>query len=151
MVDRYMYDDQSPSIFIPENIPFNIDYSEDGCPDTLAFNRKLGVCLIKCVAPIFNDTEMIVSYITGYSLGILCFILSYFYCFTSLLRPIMLRYPNSHIFHMMFCSMIFSLPTFLSLFLGKRYVFCDSNTEVGHDNWACKLGGMLIKDYVCLI
>ena len=139
MAGRYLYDEQSPSIFIPENIPFYIDYSEDGCPDTLAFSRKYGACLIECVAPIFNDTELIISYITGYSLGILCFTVSYFYCFTSLLRPIMLRYPNSLIFHMMFCSMIFSLPAFLSLFLGKRYVFCDSNTEAGHDNWACIL------------
>ena len=136
-MDTYYEYNLSPSVFIPENIPYYVDYKVDGCPDTLAYSYELGLCFVECVYPVFTDTQETIAYITGYSFGIISFLLSYFYCMTSLVRPIMMRYPNSHMFHMMFCSMIFSSSVFFSLFLGQKYVFCDTNTEPGFKNWAC--------------
>ena len=125
-------------------IPTYMDYSRESCPDKLAFSYKAGVCIIECIYPVFEEWQNICFDVSGYVLGISSFILCYFYCFTALIRPIMLRYPNSNIFHMMFSGMIISIPYFFPLFLGKRYVFCDSNVEEGHANWACRLSGLYI-------
>ena len=138
-----LYDYETSALSL-DNIPSYVDYSEDGCPDTLAFSYKYGICAVECIYPLFKDYEQILFDVSGYTLGILSFLLCYFYCFTALLRPIMLRYPNSHIFHMMFSGMIMSSSVLVSLILGKRYVFCDTNVDQGHENWACRLSGLYI-------
>ena len=136
--------EQSPSPEIPYYDPeiFYIS-SYDDCPDTLTWSYTLHTCVIECIYPLYSDGELRALEILDYVLFTLSFLLCYFYCFTALLRPVMLKYPNSNVFHMHFSLMLASSCIFFPMFLGQRYVFCDDNISFGtRRNWACLVSGM---------
>ena len=92
-----------------------------GCPDTLVWVEKEHFCLIECLYPLFPDEQRIANRTIISVLGCIGFILSYFYCFTALLSPVMLKFPNSNIFFMFFSSMILNIGILFPLFLGDMY------------------------------
>ena len=116
-----------------------------GCPDTLVWSEVLHVCAVECEYPAYTETQRTSLFVVTSTLACIGFILCYFYCFTSLLRPIMLKYPHDNIFHMMFSFMIMSVGMMFPLFLGRRYVFCDDIISFATNNWACYLSGLYIK------
>jgi len=114
-----------------------------GCPDTLVWVEKEHFCLIECIYPFFTDEELLADRIVLSVFGVIGFIVAYFYCFTALLRPTMLKFPNSNIFFMFFSSMILNAGLLFPLFLGDRYVFCDKYYENANSNWACLVSGKI--------
>lgn len=125
-----------------EYIPDIVNYPSDGCPDRLSYSRDVGFCILGCVYPLLQEWEETAIDIIGYICGTAAFFVCYFYCLTGVIRPIMLKFPNTNIYHMMLSLMIMSIPSFFPIFLGEEYVYCDTYTDYGNDNWACKLSGM---------
>ena len=117
-------------------------YSKGNCPDTLAWDDKtMGCFLIECFYPVYTFDQQQAILISTQVFGCISFILCYFYCITSLFRPAMMKFPNSNLFFFHFSMMIASLAFIFVLLLGPRYVGCDSNTEIGENNWACYVTG----------
>ena len=112
-----------------------------GCPETLVWSEVLHVCALECEYPVFSDSQADGLFITISTLACIGFVMCYFYCFTSLLRPIMLKYPHDNIFHMMFCFLMMTTGVLFPLFLGRRYVFCDDIITFASRNWACYFSG----------
>ena len=124
------------------NVPV---YSPGNCPDTLAWDYDLNTCFVECLGPYYPDGVQKGIFISTQVLGCISFALCYFYCFTALFRPIMLQFPNSNIFFMLFSFMIQMSAFLFPIFLGNEYVFCDTHTAFGQDNWACKLSGFILS------
>lgn len=116
-------------------------YSHGNCPDTLAWSNKRDDCLLECVFPFYPQWETETLFIIDQTLAVIGFTLCYFYCFTGLFRPLMTKFPNSNLFHLHFSLGLMAMGILFPLILGRRYVFCDSNTEIGNDNWACVVSG----------
>ena len=115
-----------------------------GCPETLVWSEVYHVCALECEYPVYSDSQSDGLFITVSTLACISFMLCYFYCFTSLLRPIMLKYPYSNIFHMMFSFLIMTSGVLFPIFLGRRYVFCDDIITFASKNWACYCSGKLL-------
>ena len=120
--------------------PFPI-YTEGNCPDTLAWDKEIQFCSLECLYPVYKDAEIESLFIVDRVLAIIGFILCYFYCFTSLFRHKMLEFPNSTIFFLFFSQLLTTMSILIPFILGSRYVFCDTNTSPGADNWACIICG----------
>jgi len=119
-------------------------YKEGHCPDTLAWSDEFDTCSIRCIFPVFSEDETQALFIVDGVLACIGFLLCYFYCITTLFRPVMQQFPNSNIFFMHFSMMIVMVSIIIPFFLGPRYVFCDTNTTPGQYNWACVLCGSKI-------
>lgn len=114
-----------------------------GCPDTLTWNPVEKLCLLECLFPFYSDGEYLTIKILSSVLSVTGFILTYWFCFTAVLRPIMMKHPNTVIFNMFLSCMIWNIGLLFNLFLGDRYVFCNTtNTLATRSNWACITGGM---------
>lgn len=136
----YSYSSDYEYQYIPE-------YSKDNCPDSLAWSSDTNSCEIECIYPFYSNTEVNVVFVITSTLSIIGFLMCYFYCFTGLFRPVMLKFPNSNIFFLLFSAGIFCMSSLFPLILGRRYVFCDTNTkEAGQDNWACSISGTLSNE-----
>lgn len=114
------------------------------CPDPLAWSPDIQACTITCIQPYYTDAQFQSVFIIESTLACIGFLLCYFYCFTAILRPVMLYKQGVIVFWMHFCMVIFSITYFLPLFLGERYVLCDSATDPAtQDNAACSIMGFL--------
>ena len=96
--------------------------------------------------PVFSDAKIDALFYITAVLCIIGFLCCYFYCFTSLFRPVMLKFPNSNIFWMHFSGAIFCSAIFFPLLLGEEYTFCNSKIqEADQSNWACTVNGKTQK------
>lgn len=117
-------------------------YKPGNCPDTLTWSKETEMCEIRCYLPVYSDAESDAVFYIAIIFGIIGFLLCYFYCITSLFRPIMLKFPNSNIFYMHLTGAFFYIAIFIPWFLGRRYVFCNTNIIIAdQSNWACTIEG----------
>ena len=117
-------------------------YGKGHCPDSLAWSDEEEMCLLRCLYNYYSEDQLLAVSVVTKILAVISFLLCYFFCFTALFRPVMRSFPNSNIFFLHFSFMIASSSVLLPLILGDRYVYCDSNTEPGSENWACVFSGL---------
>lgn len=123
---------------------FILNYGKGNCPDSLAWDKEAEFCVLGCLANYYTDDQLLSISIITKILGSISFLLCYFFCFTALLRPVMRTFPNSNTFWLHFSFMLATSSVLFPLFLGDRYVFCDSNTKPGSENWACVISAILL-------
>ena len=115
---------------------------DKSCPDTLVWSNTYQTCFVECIYPFYTDNQMLALRITSAILGFTSFSVCYFYCFTGLLRPKARESPNNISYTLIFILMMASFAVVWENFLGWRYVFCNSNIELGSsENWACAVDG----------
>ena len=125
----------------PDENPYAAYFGKECFSDTLVYSEEYQFCLLKCIFAFYSDKEFLALEIIDGTLAVIGFLLAYFYCMTSLFRPIMLKFPNSNYFFYFLSAGLGSIAQLIPLFLGSRYVFCDSAYEPGHSNWACVING----------